>query len=48
VIHTGFHIELPRETTIEEADKIVHQIKEKVEHVTGCEHCIIQVDPANR
>jgi len=47
VVHTGFHIEVARGTPIEEADRIAEEVNEKVSRQTGCEHCVIHVDPAN-
>jgi len=47
-IHTGFHIEVAKNTPIEEADRIVEEVKEKITHETGCQHCVIHVDPAER
>ncbi|MDH7595266.1 MAG: cation diffusion facilitator family transporter [Candidatus Bathyarchaeia archaeon] len=48
VIHTGFHIEVAKNTPIEEADHIAEEVKEKISHETGCQHCVIHVDPAER
>jgi len=46
VVHTGFHIEVAKGTTIEEADRIAEEVKERVSWETGCQHCVIHVDPA--
>jgi len=46
-VHTGFHIEVAKGTPIEEADKIAKEVKERVSRETGCQHCVIHVDPAN-
>jgi len=46
-IHTGFHIEVAKGTPVEEADRIAEEVKEKVTQKTGCQHCVIHVDPAN-
>lgn len=46
IIHTGFHIEVARGTPIEEADRIAEEVKEKISRETGCQHCVIHVDPA--
>lgn len=45
VIHAGFHIEVARGTPIEEADRIAEEVKEKISRETGCQHCVIHVDP---
>jgi len=47
VVHTGFHIEVAKGTPIEEADRIAEAVKERVSRETGCQHCVIHVDPAN-
>jgi len=47
IVHTGFHIEVAKGTPIEEADRIAHEVNEKVSRETGCQHCVIHVDPAN-
>lgn len=46
IVHTGFHIDVSRGTPIEEADRIAEEVKEKVGQRTGCQHCVIHVDPA--
>nr|MDO8081343.1 cation diffusion facilitator family transporter [Candidatus Freyarchaeota archaeon] len=48
IIHTGFHIEVAKGTPIEEADRIAEEVNEKVSRETGCQHCVIHVDPANK
>jgi len=48
LVHTGFHIEVAKGTPIEEADRITEEVKERVSRETGCQHCVIHVDPANR
>jgi divalent metal cation (Fe/Co/Zn/Cd) transporter len=45
IIHTGFHIEIARGTPIEEADRIAHEVEARVSRETGCQHCVIHVDP---
>jgi len=45
VVHTGFHIEVAKGTPVEEADRIAHEVEEKVSRETGCQHCVIHVDP---
>lgn len=45
-VHTGFHIEVARGTPIEEADRISHEVENRVSRETGCQHCVIHVDPA--
>jgi len=47
IVHTGFHIEVAKGTLIEEAARIAHEVKEKVSRETGCQHCVIHVDPTN-
>ncbi|RZN37191.1 MAG: hypothetical protein EFT35_06775 [Methanophagales archaeon ANME-1-THS] len=45
IVHTGFHIEVAKGTPIEEADRIAEEVKERVSRETGCQHCVIHVDP---
>ena len=47
IIHTGFHIDVAKGTPIEEADRIAHEVEERVSRETGCQHCVIHVDPVN-
>jgi len=47
IVHTGFHIEVAKGTPIEEADRIAEEVKERVSLETGCQHCVIHVDPAS-
>ncbi len=47
LVHTGFHIEVARGTPVEEADRIAEEVNEKVSQQTGCQHCVIHVDPTN-
>ncbi|MEX2723461.1 MAG: cation diffusion facilitator family transporter [Candidatus Freyarchaeota archaeon] len=47
IVHTGFHIEVAKGTPIEEADRIAEEVNEKVSRETGCQYCVIHVDPAN-
>ena len=47
IVHTGFHIDVARGTPIEEADRIAEEVNKKVSKETGCQHCVIHVDPSN-
>lgn len=44
-VHAGFHIEIEKGTTVEEADRIAEEIQERVAKETGCQYCVIHVDP---
>jgi len=46
-VHAGFHIEVARGTPVEEADRIAEEVHEKIARETGCQYCVIHVDPAN-
>lgn len=48
VVHSGFHIEVARGTPIEEADRISEEVQKKVSQETGCQHCVIHVDPLKK
>lgn len=45
IVHAGFHLEVARGTPIEEADRIAEEVQEKVGRETGCQYCVIHVDP---
>jgi cation diffusion facilitator family transporter len=47
IVHAGLHIDVARGTPIEEADRIAHEVEQRVSQDTGCQHCVIHVDPAN-
>ncbi len=47
IVHAGFHIEVARGTPIEEADRIAEAVQAKVGKETGCQYCVIHVDPKN-
>jgi len=47
IVHAGLHIEVAKGTSIEEADRIAEEVKERVSRETGCQHCVIHVDPAS-
>jgi len=46
VVHAGFHIEVAKGTPIEEADRIAEEVQERVSRETGCQYCVIHVDPS--
>jgi len=45
-VHTGMHIEVRRGLSIEEADRIAEEVRERVYQATGCRYCIVHVDAA--
>jgi cation diffusion facilitator family transporter len=44
-VHSGFHIEVARGTSIEEANRILGLVRERVDRETGCKYCVIQIEP---
>jgi cation diffusion facilitator family transporter len=46
MVHAGLHIEVARGTTVEEADRIAEEVQAGVNRETGCQHCVIHVDPS--
>lgn len=46
IIQASFHIDVARGTPIEEADRIAHEVDDRVGRETECQYCIIHVDPA--
>lgn len=47
IVHAGLHIEVAKGMSIEEANRIAEEVKERVSQETGCQHCVIHVDPAS-
>jgi cation diffusion facilitator family transporter len=43
-IHAGMHIVVQSGQSIEEADRIAHEVHERVRRETGCRYCVIHVD----
>ena len=46
IVHAGMHIEVPRGTSIEEADRITHEVEEKIHPGISPGFCFIHADPA--
>jgi ferrous-iron efflux pump FieF len=46
VVHAGLHIEIPRGTPIEEADRITHEVEAKIHAGISPGYCVIHADPA--
>ncbi len=44
-VRAGMHIEVQRGLTIEEADRIADEVRQKVHQATGCRYCTIHMDP---
>jgi len=47
LVHAGFHIEVAKGTPIEEAHRIAEEVNKRVARETGCQHCVIHVEPAS-
>lgn len=45
IIQASLHIEVEKQTPIEKADEIAHQVEEKVSKEVNCQYCVIHVDP---
>jgi len=45
-VHAGMHIEVPRGTPIEEADRITHEVEAKIHSGISPGYCVIHADPA--
>ncbi len=45
IVTAGMHIEVPRGISIEEADRIAHQVRDRIQEATGCRYCTIHTDP---
>jgi cation diffusion facilitator family transporter len=48
VIQASLHIEVEKGSSIENADRIAHEVEERVSKEVNCRYCVIHVDPANR
>jgi len=46
LVHAGLHIDVARRTPIEEADRIAHEVEERISRKTRCQHCVVHVHPA--
>lgn len=46
IVHTGFTILVDQGTPIEKADKIAEKVEQRVHETTGCQYCVIHIDPA--
>jgi cation diffusion facilitator family transporter len=46
IVHAGMHIEVPRGIPIEEADRITHEVEEKIHPGISPGFCFIHADPA--
>lgn len=44
-VRAGMHIEVQRGLSIEEADRIADEVRQKVHQATGCRFCTIHMDP---
>ena len=45
-VHAELHVEITRGTSIEEADRIGHEVLRRIDAVAGCVACSVHVDPA--
>lgn len=45
-VRAGMHIEVQRGLSIEEADRIADEVRQKVHQATGCRYCTIHMDPS--
>ena len=47
IIQASFHIEVEKGKSIEDADRIAHEVEERASKEVDCQYCVIHVDPAN-
>ena len=45
-VHAELHVQVARGTSIEEADRIGHEVLHRIDAVAGCVACSVHVDPA--
>jgi cation diffusion facilitator family transporter len=48
MVQASLHIEVIRGTPIETADRIAHEVEERVSKEVNCQYCTIHVDPSNQ
>lgn len=46
VVHAGMHIEVARDTPVQEADRIAHEVEARVHENIESGYCVVHVDPA--
>jgi cation diffusion facilitator family transporter len=44
-IRAGIHIEVSSGMSIEEADRVAHEVERRIQQEAGCQYCVIQVHP---
>jgi cation diffusion facilitator family transporter len=44
-IRAGIHIEVASGMSIDEADRLAHEVERRIHLETGCQYCVIQVHP---
>jgi len=47
IIQASLHVEVEKGASIESADRIAHEIEERVSKQVNCQYCVIHVDPIN-
>jgi cation diffusion facilitator family transporter len=47
IIQASLHIEVEKETSIVEADRIAHEVEKRVGQEVNCQYCVIHVDPTS-
>lgn len=47
IVLASLHIEVEKQTQIAEADRIAHEVEERVSKEINCQYCVIHVDPTN-
>ncbi len=44
-LFAGFHVTVDKDMTMAEANRLVKEIKSRVGEHTGCQHCVVEIEP---
>ena len=47
IIQASFHLEVEKGTSLENADRIAHEVEERASEEVKCQYSVIHVDPTN-
>lgn len=48
IIQASLHVEVEKGTPAEKADRIAHEVEEKVSMNVSCQYCVVHIDPADQ
>lgn len=47
IIQASLHVQVEKRTSVKDADRIAHEVEEKVSREVNCQYCVIHVDPTS-